>query len=123
MSMIRAMSRDMSKAMNRIMEVVCSAGTADAIGIDGTAGISGAVGIGRYALADRMTAYAADTHIMFKKNWGGCPNYGRIWNNDCKVSNPCYSACYSAWHKTADSISPRSRSRVTEQVILLFAAR
>ena len=71
MSMIRAMSRDMSKAMNRIMEVVCSAGTADAIGIDGTAGtagISGAVGIGRYALADRMTAYVADTHIMSKKN-------------------------------------------------------
>lgn len=74
MSMIRAMSRDMSKAMNRIMEVVCSAGTADAIGIDGTAGtagISGAVGIGRYALADRMTAYAGDTHIMSPKKWGG----------------------------------------------------
>ena len=70
MSMIRAMSRDMSKAMNRIMGVVGSAGTADAIGIDGTAGISGAVGIGRYALADRMTAYVADTHIMSKKNWG-----------------------------------------------------
>ena len=74
MSMIKTMSRDMSKAMNRIMGVVGSAGTADAIGIDGTAGtagISGAVGIGRYALADRMTAYAADTHILFKKNWGG----------------------------------------------------
>lgn len=74
MSMIKAMSRDMSKAMNRIMGVVGSAGTADAIGIDGTAGtagISGAVGIGRYALADRMTAYVADTHIMSKKNWGG----------------------------------------------------
>lgn len=74
MSMIKAMSRDMNKAMNRIMGVVGSAGTADAIGIDGTAGtagISGAVGIGRYALADRMTAYVADTHIMSKKNWGG----------------------------------------------------
>lgn len=80
MSMIKAMSRDMSKAMNRIMGVVGSAGTADAIGIAGiagitgtagAAGISGAVGIGRYALADRMTAYVADTHIMSKKNWGG----------------------------------------------------
>ena len=45
MSMIKAMSRDMNKAMNRIMGVVGSAGTADAIGIDGTAGISVAVGI------------------------------------------------------------------------------